>query len=176
MASLVSGPAAGFEQPFEMLEACHERVQRMLALLQRLREHLPGHGADANARQAARDVMRYFDQAAPQHHRDEELHVFPLLLAHGDAATQDVVRRLQEDHLQMEPRWAAARAILDAIACGELAALTSAHEAVLDAFAGPYAEDIAAEEQLAYPAAAALLDEEALAEMGAEMMRRRGVS
>jgi hemerythrin-like domain-containing protein len=174
--SLVSGPTAGFEQPFEMLEACHERVQRMLALLQRLREHLPGHGADANARQAARDVMRYFDQAAPQHHRDEELHVFPPLLAQGDAAMRDVVKRLQQDHLEMEPRWAAARAVLDAVANGELAALGPAHEAVLDAFAGPYADHIAAEEQLAYPAAVALLDEQDLAAMGAEMMRRRGVA
>ena len=28
-------PGTGFDQPFEMLEACHERVQRMLALLAR---------------------------------------------------------------------------------------------------------------------------------------------
>jgi len=43
MASLLATPAVGFEQPFEMLAACHERVNRMLALLERLREHLPGH-------------------------------------------------------------------------------------------------------------------------------------
>ncbi len=175
MSSLVAGPAPGFEQPFEMLEACHERVQRMLALLQRLREHLPGHGADANARQAARDVMRYFDLAAPQHHRDEELHVFPPLLAQGDPATLVLVRRLQQDHLQMEVRWAAAREVLDAVASGAIDALTPGHEAALDAFARPYADHIAAEEQLAYPAAAALLDGEALTAIGEEMMRRRGV-
>ena len=175
ISSLVSGPAAGFEQPFEMLEACHERVERMLALLQRLREHLPGHGADADARQAARDVMRYFDQAAPQHHRDEELHVFPPLLAQGDPTTVALVQRLQQDHLQMESRWAGARSVLDAIGGGDLAALTPAHEAALDAFSGLYGDHIPAEEQLAYPAAAALLDAEALAAMGAEMMRRRGV-
>jgi hemerythrin-like domain-containing protein len=176
LSSLVSGPAAGFEQPFEMLEACHERVQRMLTLLQRLREHLPGHGADENARQAARDVMRYFDQAAPQHHRDEELHVFPVLLAQGDETTRDVVKRLQQDHLEMEPRWAAARSILELVAGGQIGALSAEHEAALDAFARPYADHIAAEEQLVYPAAAAMLDENARAAMGAEMMRRRGVS
>jgi hemerythrin-like domain-containing protein len=175
MSSLVPGPAPGFEQPFEMLEACHERVQRMLALLQRLREHLPGHGADTNAQQAARDVMRYFDQAAPQHHRDEELHVFPPLLAQGDPATLVLVGRLRQDHLQMEARWAGARKVLDAVASGVLDALAPEHEAALDAFAGLYADHIAAEEQLAYPAAAALLDAQALAAMGEEMMRRRGV-
>ena len=81
LASLMAAPAAGFEEPFGMLAACHERMQRMLALLARLRTHVASHGPDAQAQQAARDVMRYFDQAAPQHHRDEELHVFPPLLS-----------------------------------------------------------------------------------------------
>ena len=125
MASLLATPAVGFEQPFEMLEACHERVNRMLALLVRLREYLPGHGADDNARQAARDVMRYFDLAAPHHHQDEELHVFPPLLAAGDAATVDLVRRLQRDHLQMESSWREARKVLDAVASGERQSLSA---------------------------------------------------
>jgi hypothetical protein len=33
-------PAVGFEQPFAMLEACHERVERTLTLLSRLRSYL----------------------------------------------------------------------------------------------------------------------------------------
>lgn len=175
MSSLVSGPAPGFEQPFEMLEACHERVQRMLALLERLREWLPEHGADQSARDAARDVMRYFDQAAPQHHRDEELHVFPALLGGGDADTVALVRRLQDDHVQMESRWQAARAVLAGIQAGELPRLAAADEAALDAFAQLYDGHIEAEEAIAYPAAAALLDARAQAAMGEEMMRRRGV-
>ena len=176
MGSLISTPAVGFEQPFEMLEACHERVERMLALLGRLREHLPGHGADANAQQAARDVMRYFDQAAPQHHRDEELHVFPPLLAQGDPQTLATVRRLQQDHLQMEAAWAQARQVLEAIGSGQLQALSKPDEAALDAFSSLYDDHIKAEEQVAYPAAAALLDASAIAAMGEEMMRRRGVA
>src|SRR5205814_2154869 len=102
-------PAAGFEQPFEMLQACHERLEQMLALLQRLREHVRSHGSDEQARQAARDVMRYFDTAAPRHHEDEELHVFPVLLALNDEGVTQVVAQLQQDHLQMEKRWHAAR-------------------------------------------------------------------
>lgn len=176
MASPISTPAVGFEQPFEMLEACHERVARMLALLGRLREYLPGHGADENARQAARDVMRYFDLAAPHHHRDEELHVFPPLRAQGDPATLALVGRLQQDHLQMESRWRQARQVLDAVACGALQAFTAQDEAALDSFAGLYDDHMQAEEGLAYPAAAALLDATALAAMGQEMMRRRGAA
>jgi hypothetical protein len=59
-------PSAGFEAPFEILAACHERVERMLALIQRLQQHLQDTGCDDSARQAARDVMRYFDLAAPR--------------------------------------------------------------------------------------------------------------
>lgn len=173
--SLVAVPAAGFEQPFDMLEACHERVQRMLTLLARLREHLPQHGCDLQAQQAARDILRYFDQAAPQHHRDEELHVFPPLLSLRNAQIASVVLRLQEDHLLMESRWQDARNVLTRIAEGRLHALGPEDDSALDAFAGLYDAHVRAEEEIAYPAALELLDERALREMGEEMMQRRGV-
>ncbi|MEN9486198.1 MAG: hypothetical protein RJB37_4078, partial [Pseudomonadota bacterium] len=59
-----ASPAVGFDQPFEMLQACHERVERSLALLQRLVAHVRDHGHDTASRSAARDVLRYFDLAA----------------------------------------------------------------------------------------------------------------
>lgn len=37
LASLIASPVAGFEQPFDLMEACHERLQRTLGLLARLR-------------------------------------------------------------------------------------------------------------------------------------------
>jgi hemerythrin-like domain-containing protein len=166
----------GFEQPFEMLHACHERVLRMLDLLWRLRDHAARNGSDDQARQAARDVMRYFDQAAPQHHRDEEVHVFPRLLAQGDPVNAALVARLQLDHLDMETRWAAAREILAMFERGDLRRLDGpAHAGTLDAFAKLYASHIRAEEQIAYPAAEASMDPEAIEVMGREMMRRRGL-
>jgi hemerythrin-like domain-containing protein len=176
MRMLAPAPGPGFEQPFEMLEACHERVHRMLALLGRLRAHVAAHGPDEPARQAARDVMRYFDVAAPEHHRDEELHVFPVLVAHGDASTLAVVARLMRDHSQMESSWAGARAVLAAVESGELDALSPAHEAALEAFAGPYPAHIEAEERIAYPAAVAAMDAPRLQAMGLDMMARRGAS
>lgn len=171
---LVNPPAVGFEEPFGMLEACHERVQRMLALLARLREHVRANGCDEQARQAARDVMRYFDQAAPQHHLDEELHVFPPLLAQGDAGNTRVVRQLQQDHLDMESRWAGAREVLQLVADGLVQRLDAEGEAVLVAFAALYDQHLRAEEEIAYPAAQALIDDDARGAMGKEMARRRG--
>ena len=169
-----SAPAVGFEQPFAMLEACHERVQRTLALLARLRAHVRQHGADTDARQAARDVLRYFDIAAPLHHEDEELHVFPLLRAQASSDVQTLVQRLQQDHLAMTADWAAARVPLLALAESAVAPFTPGDEAALDRFSQRYADHIAAEEGTAYPTALALLGPATLVAMGQEMAARRG--
>ena len=169
-------PAVGFEQPFAMLEACHERVQRTLALLQRLRTYVQEHGADAPAQQAARDVLRYFDIAAPLHHEDEELHVFPLLLAQGAPDVAALVARLQHDHLCMTADWTAARLPLQALAEGLQAGFSEADGTAFDRFIARYDRHIADEETVAYPAAQALLAAQALEAMGREMAARRKVS
>lgn len=171
---LLEAPGASFDEPFEMLAACHERIERMLTLLGRLRAHLRTHGADAQAQQAARDILRYFDMAAPQHHLDEELHVFPPLLARGDAQLARLVERLQQDHLAMEANWREARAVLSLIADGAVDHLTQDDEARLDQFASLYDEHLRAEQDIAYPAAEGMLDDAARSAMGGEMARRRG--
>ena len=51
-------PAVGPEAPFDMLEACHERVQRSLQLLHKLQTYLVHTGLDTSAAQAAQDVLR----------------------------------------------------------------------------------------------------------------------
>ena len=70
-------PGAGFDAPLAMLATCHERGERQCATLLRLVAHLREHGADAQAREAATAVMRYFDRASPDHHADEETDLFP---------------------------------------------------------------------------------------------------
>lgn len=167
-------PAVGFDTPFEMLEACHERVERSLDLLARLCSYLHDHTCDDTARQAARDVLRYFDLAAPLHHEDEELHVFALLLARGSAAVVAQVRQLQADHTRMGERWQAARALLLALAEGRQTAFSAADEAVLAGFAAGYSAHIRTEEDVVYPAARVLLGPQEMQRMGQEMRRRRG--
>ena len=163
-------PAAGFDQPFEMLAACHERVERMLGLLERLDAHLPAHGADHQAQEAARDVMRYFDQAAPQHHEDEERHVLPALRAAGQEA---LAERLRLDHLEMGAAWQALRAALARIGAGQWPAGTRLEPVA--AFAALYRAHVAREDGEAFPLAAARLHEAARRAMGEEMAARRGL-
>lgn len=164
-----------FEQPFEMLDACHDRVRRMLGLLGKLQAHVAEHGAGEQARDAARDVMRYFDLAAPQHHLDEELHVFPRLEAHADPAVRAAVARLRADHGAMKEGWAAARDVLQRLQAGQLQALDDVATRTLRGFAALYDGHLRVEEELAFPAAASAMEPDALRAMGEEMGRRRGV-
>lgn len=173
-----SAPAAGFEDPFEMLATCHDRVERMLVLTARLQQHLLEKGCDEPARQAARDVMRYFDLAAPLHHQDEELHVFPPLLAGSDVALRALVQRLMQEHRQMEVDWTEARRTLQAIADSPAPGwtpLTPSQTGALSQFAALYRQHLDDENTLAYPAAQAALSTPAIQAMSEDMMQRRGV-
>ena len=173
-ALLHATPGAGFDAPFEMLSACHERVERSLRLLERLAVHIVAHGADTQARDAAADVMRYFDLAAPHHHEDEERHVLPLLRAQGQAA---LAERLHADHEAMAAAWAALRPTLDALRDGDAhAALTASAQQGWRDFAALYRAHAHTEDSIAFPAAQALLDEAAQRAMGREMAQRRGVT
>lgn len=174
-----SAPAAGFEAPFEMLATCHDRVERMLALQVKLQQHLLEKGCDEPARQAARDVMRYFDLAAPLHHQDEELHVFPPLLAGANAALRALVQRLMQEHRQMEVDWTEARRTLLAIADSTESGwtpLTPAQTGALNQFAALYRQHLDDENSTAYPAAQAMLPPDAMQTMSEDMMQRRGVA
>lgn len=167
-------PAVGFEQPYDMLAACHERVQRSLDLLQRLLDYLEKNGHDAQTRSAAADVLRYFDLAAPLHHEDEERHVFPPLLAQGDTALRAAVLQLQAEHRQIETLWAAVRPTL--LRWREAGATGGVDAAARDAvarFIALYAGHIETEEERVYPAARTTMDAAAQAAMGAEMQARR---
>jgi hemerythrin-like domain-containing protein len=169
-------PDAGFDQPFEMLAACHDRTRRSLALLDRLVDHLARHGVDSQARDAARDVQRYFTLAAPAHHEDEERHVVPALRTRGDAASAALADQLLADHVRIRSAWDALQPQLQAIAeagcCDDLEALARAARH----FAELHAEHLATEDRLAFPPAAQQLGTPAARRaMGAEMAARRGL-
>jgi hemerythrin-like domain-containing protein len=175
MASLLNAPpAAGFDQPFELLAACHERVRRSLDLLQRLVTHAREHGADDQAASAARDVLRYFSIAAPLHHEDEERHLLPLLRASGEPALSQAADRMAADHRLFAAQWPALAGMLQSLAQGkppELPAL----QAAADAFCRLHDSHLALEDQLAFPGAAARMGDVDRAAMSADMAARRGV-
>ena len=68
MSNSLIDTAPDFGQPIAVLKHCHDRIRKQLNTLQNLLAHLPQHGADEQARQAARAVLKYFNNAAHLHH------------------------------------------------------------------------------------------------------------
>jgi len=164
--------APTFDDPIGMLRACHGRIERQLTTLQRLCAHLPEHGADRDAQAAARAILRYFDNAAPNHHADEEASVFPRLLARAPAA-RDTIATLERDHHgAFEANWRHLRPLLAAIAAAERETLPpDLVREVCDA----YAAHIALENDRLFPLCEEMLTPAELAVIGGEMAARRGV-
>jgi hemerythrin-like domain-containing protein len=172
-----SAPGVGFEQPFAMLHACHERVTRSLDLLRRLLDRLQLCGPDDQVRAAALDVWRYFELAAPAHHIDEERHVLPLLRRSGDPHLIDVAQRLQADHDALDAVWRQLGPLLRQLhesPAALSAAMIELLRAEAAAFIAIHEPHLPLEDAVAFPAAQQRLQGADLQAMGEEMRNRRG--
>ncbi len=169
--------ATGFEVPLEMLAACHGRIESQCATLIRLAEHLGRVGADADAREVAAAIRRYFGTAAVHHHADEEQDLFPALLesmAGSDAVCiRQLTERLRAEHRHLEAMWAKVDAALQAVEGGNAGVLDPA---AAREFSAAYAAHMAVEQTELLPMAAHLLGDVALDAIGRAMRERRGVA
>ena len=169
--------APGFDQPIAVLKHCHGRIRKQLATLERLLSHLPEHGADEAARQAAGAVLKYFEKAAHLHHDDEEQDLIPMLraVAQGeDAATlQALAPIILQDHKDMDALWQDLHEQLSAIADGSAATLTASN---VQRFTQRYTAHMEREESTMAPMAMRLFSPEQMTQLGTSMGRRRGIA
>jgi hemerythrin-like domain-containing protein len=165
-------PAPSFDDPLGMLTACHRRIERTLATLSRLQRHRPENGCDADARAAARNILKYFDTAAPNHHADEEESLFPRLRGLAPRDADAIVDDLEREHAALTTDWGKLRPLLSGIASGQRANLPPKQVADVTA---AYRNHIAREEADLIPLAMECFDADTIAEVGKEMARRRGV-
>jgi pyridoxamine 5'-phosphate oxidase len=121
-----SSPTAGYDQPIEMWLGCHHRIARMSSLLQRLVDHLKHHPVDRPAGITAATIRRYFEEAAPRHHDDEEIDLFPRILeklraaqSPAAAAIESAIGTLLADHREMHALWLQMRERLLKVEAGE---------------------------------------------------------
>jgi hemerythrin-like domain-containing protein len=125
-ASLLGAAAPGFDRPLAVLEACHGRISKQCDTLEKLLAHLPVHGADTQAQQAARALLAYFDTAAVHHHDDEERNLFSLLEQAGAPGACDLVETLTLEHDEQAMVWRRLRPQLAQIESGASATLDAA--------------------------------------------------
>ena len=169
--------APGFDQPIAVLKHCHDRIRKQLATLDNLSSHLPRSGADDEARQAAKTVLRYFTQAACKHHQDEEQDLLPVLqtVARGDDAAllATLVPSLLKQHREMDDAWRVLQAQLDAIAAGTSAELSAN---AVHRFSGLYGSHMKEEETHIAPMAKRLFSDAQMMRLGDAMRARRGLT
>ncbi len=168
--------APSFDQPIAVLKHCHGRIRKQLTTLERLLSHLPEHGADEAARQAAGAVLTYFEKAAHLHHDDEEQDLIPMLraVAQGeDAATlQALAPVILQDHKDMDALWQDLHEQLTAIADGSAATLSAS---AVQRFSQRYSSHMEREESTMAPMAMRLFSPAQMTQLGDAMQRRRGI-
>ena len=137
--------------PFEALDRTHHKVIDVLGQFERLLAHLDDNGADDVARASAAEIFAFFEGNAREHHLQEEQHVFPPLLASGNAGLVAAVRRLQQDHGWLEEDWIELQPQLRAVAEGYAWYDPDYLRAAIPVFTELYREHIALEENIVYP-------------------------
>ena len=171
-ADVLGSVAPGFDQPLDVLLACHGRFEKQCATLEQLLTYLPQHGSDAQAQQAARAMLNYFDTAAVHHHDDEERNLFPLLERAGHGEWCDMVELLTGEHDDLAQLWRALRPPLQAIAEGEAVALNDNNAS---RFIALNRSHITFENTRVLPLARQILSAANLHSLGCAMAARRGV-
>lgn len=168
-------PDSGFDDPLGMLKDCHRRIESFLWVLC----HVAERGADGELsgeeKSAVGAALTYFRTGGARHNRDEEDSLFPRLRGAIAPGSLEAIDGLESDHRAAEEDHAAMdRLFSNWVASG---ALSREDRALLRAASGRlrklYAEHIRVEEEVVFPRAAEVLNDEAIAEMGAEFRARR---
>lgn len=172
-------PLADFDQPIDMLQDCHRRIESFLRILQAVVLAGTNDGRmTEDAATALQTALHYFRHAAPRHTADEEESLFPRLRDTSDprvAQVLDQLERLEHDHEhatslhevvdEMGTRWLQT-GHLDR---DERATLGS----TLTKLRAIYTEHIALEDTVVFHVAREVLDDDAIDGLGREMRARR---
>ncbi|MDN0083879.1 hemerythrin domain-containing protein [Crenobacter sp. SG2305] len=162
-------PGPSFDEPLAMLLACHDKIRRFCDQLEALPGHIASRGVDEAVQGSIDGVMRYFDQAGPQHHSDEEEELFPILLERVPEAAPRL-ERLASEHGYLQSCWNEIRDDLLALKKGELEAVNPTE---IGEFVRMYREHAEIEEQWLIPTAERTLSADEQRAAGERMAARR---
>ncbi|BEV72890.1 MULTISPECIES: hemerythrin domain-containing protein [unclassified Paludibacterium] len=162
-------PAPSFDQPLDMLLACHDQIRRFCDLLDKLVPHISEHGVDDAARSTIESIVRYFDVAGPSHHADEEDELFPILEARVPSAPPKL-EQLSAEHGYLHSRWNAIRDDLLALKNGDISVISRIE---IEEFVRQYRMHAAIEEAWLIPTADKVMTEEEKREAGKHMAAKR---
>ncbi|HEY4956910.1 MAG TPA: hemerythrin domain-containing protein [Caldimonas sp.] len=160
---------------FATLDACHRRALARVAELGALVAAIEASEITSAMRASAAAIAQFLGTEARRHHEDEERHIFPPLLAGGDARLVQTVLRLQQDHGWLEEDWLELEPHVQAIATGYGTCDVDTLREGTSILAALYEEHIALEESIAYPEARKRIRQAGLDGMAREMLGRRRI-
>lgn len=176
MSNALFEPAPDFDQPIAVLKHCHDKIRKQLKTMEKLLTHLPEFGANLDAKQGAMAILRYFNEAAPKHHADEEENLMPMLqnTATGEdaACLSALIPGIRQEHRQMEALWDSLTQQLQGIAAGDSADLSKDD---VQQFVGLYTSHMEKEETHIAPMAKKIFSSAQMAQLGQAMRSRRGI-
>lgn len=169
--------APDFDQPIAVLKHCHDRIRKQIETMRRLPVHLSEHGQSVEVQHAATAVLKYFNNAAPHHHADEEQDLLPSLqaVAQGEDAKLllTLLPAIIKEHQQMEAAWLVLERQLNEIASGQSSNLSGED---VTRFSEMYNAHMEKEETYIAPMAKRLFSSDQMCRLGNAMRTRRGIA
>lgn len=157
-----------WDEPIEMLYACHDKVKHFCRQLEILPDYLDDNGCNPAVKNDVKQILNYFNHSAPLHHDDEELDFFPTLIQHLPDV-QSAVAELASQHDALHQQWSELAEQLEALLAETR---TTLDRALIKRFVSGYHLHISMEEPLFEQGRAHLMPEE-LNAMGKIMANRR---
>ena len=168
-------PDSGFDDPIGMLTDCHRRIEHFLNILCVVAERAHGRALRREETGAVEAAIHYFRVGGKRHNADEEESLFPRLRLNGGASALDNLESLENDHQTADRLHTAAETLYEKwISTGSLNEEESAGlRSCAHSLQQIYKEHIRLEEQVVFPMAAQLLDQDAVRTIGDEFRLRR---
>jgi iron-sulfur cluster repair protein YtfE (RIC family) len=174
---LMQGAAAQhttLDRPLDHLVACHTRIDDRLRTMERTAEHLATKTAEAL--EAARACIAFFDSNGVRHTEDEEQSLFPRLLPRLNPTERIYITTLEQQHQEVETVYAAWKTLVDRL--GQASQPTpedcTRYTNLVDRLCTMYRQHIASENDLLITLGRRECTATDLAAIAREMKLRRG--
>ena len=168
-------PDSGFDDPIGMLTDCHRRIEHFLEILWLAAQRAAGRALSGEASAAVHAALGYFRKGGQRHNADEEVSLFPRLRAASQEGRLNELDGLESDHRDANLLHGAVENLYHS--WEQNGALSGADQAELVSMTQRlkrlYEEHIRMEEQVVFPRAAKLLNQQSIAEIGQEFRARR---
>src|SRR5581483_9189994 len=93
---------SGFDNPLGMLQDCHRRIERFLAILCDVAGHAHSRALTDEEAAAVRAALGYFREGGRRHTADEEQSLFPRMRTLAPPGSLDPLDQLEDDHREAE--------------------------------------------------------------------------